>query len=541
VRPAAGPDPGPRRDAWTAGALVLLGLALDLGWRQGLHLWGALGTDAPVWGLSAEGVLHGAPSPVPPLWPALVVLLRHAGLSLPTAGLCLSLATGALLPAAVFLAARAAGAGRGLALGAGLLCLASPDLAAWSAELQANGLAALAVVAATGLWARTLARQARWSAADPPVSGAAVVGPAAAVLTGLLPLVRESGLVFALGAILLAPLALRRGWRLSLLILGTWWLAPLLVGAPVGLSPLDVPWAARTGTALADLATGRGALPGYVAEIAPPQRAAYIAWLRAGDLPHLALWHARRSLGLAPDGWAIAAAAALGMVLGIRRRPALGAALLPLASLGPSLLLWTQRRHVLLLLPALLALAAAGLRALPSPRAAPGPQPSRVLSQVLRQVLRQVLPRVLALLLVLGALRPWPGLWRLRAAEQQGETARARTLAELGAWLCAQDPWFLGGPIQDVGLYCPRPRHEPDGSDADRYTLVVVPQRQGQGAVPAGWTRIGPPAADLAVYAPPQRDPLPCPGGSPAPGSPYLSAGPVQAQLVGCPSPPPTP
>lgn len=514
-----------RADRVAAAALVGCALALDLAWSRGLGLEGALGTDAPLWGLSAEGLHHGAVPAVPPLWPALLALLRGLGAPLVEGGVALSWLLAGLVPAATFLAARAALAPRAGALVAALLVLCCPDLVGWSAELQSNSLVALALALVTGLWAAVLARQA-----DParPGQGSGTTALLAAVLTGLLPLARENLVGATALALVAAPVALRRGWRLSLVLLAAWWLSPLLLGQAPGASPLDTAWGARGGMALGDLATGAGPLPNYVGEIPRAERAAYVAHLREGDLPALAAFHARRSLRIATDGWAVAAVALLAVLVGPGRRSTARAALLPLATCAPALLVWTQRRHVLLALPALLAIAATLWPAPPSP-APPLTARPRLLAGA----------RLLALALLGLALANWPAAWVHLAREQQGETKRAATLRELGDWLCGQDALFLGGPVQDAALYCPRPRHDLDGSVADWHTLVVLPRHLARATLPEGWVRVGPQAADLAVYRLHPDQPRPCPDGRPAPGSPYLSAGPVHATLVGCPEPPP--
>ena len=74
------------------------------------------------------------------------------------------------------------------------------------------------------------------------------------------------------------------------------------------------------------------------------------------------------------------------------------------------------------------------------------------------------------------------------------------------------------------------------------HTLLVVPDRQVRGVVPPGWERVGPQVADMQVFALRPDEPRPCPAGRPAPGTPYLAAGPVHAVLEGCtpvPSEPP--
>jgi len=107
-------------------------------------------------------------------------------------------------------------------------------------------------------------------------------------------------------------------------------------------------------------------------------------------------------------------------------------------------------------------------------------------------------------------------------------------LIELGAWICAEDPKLLGGPIQDVALYCPRPRHEPDGSLADWHTLLVLPRQAARGFQARGWEAVGPPAADLLVLQLHPEQERPCPEAEVSADTPYLQTRPVPARLIGC-------
>jgi len=513
--------------------LVIAGAAVPLAWRLLLGLHGALGTDAALWGLSAEGLRHGAMPAVPPLFPALVAALRATGLPLIDAGTALALVAGGLVPVAVAWSARRLGAPRGAALLAGVGALALPDLCAWSNELSPNSAVALGLVGVTGLWGdsfRTVGRR--------------TVGRrttlAAVLLTALLPMLRETGVVVALAALPLLVFGRRAGWRLALAVLALWWLSPLLTGALPGPTPLSTPWGARGGMAVAGLAPGDGALPNYVAEIAPAERAHYIALLREGAVLRVAAWHLRRSLLLAPGGWLLATGAALSVAAGLKGRRWLLAGLLPLATVAPALALWTQRRHVLLAAPALLAVLAAATTA-PAAAGTAAPLLRRSLlrrSLLRRSLLHRSLLRRSALLLALAGLvtsaRHWPAV----ADEQRGASMRATALQELGDAVCAQaDPrpaLLLGGPIQDVGLYCPLPRHDPDGTAADALTALILPVRSGPGPLPPGWAPVGRRYADLQIFRLGQPAVQPCADAVPEPGTPYLSTAPVHARLVGC-------
>lgn len=506
-------------------------LCVDVAWRAavvegpGLGVGLAFGTDAALWGLSAEGLVHGAAPAVPPAWPALVALPRALGLALVPAGALVSHLAAAAIPGLALAVARRGGAPAAAAWAVGALLMLWPDRITWGIEVQANGLGALLLLGATGLLAELLARAGRGA----PSASVRGVGAVAAVGIGLLPLARDNLAAATLAGILALPLLLRGGWRTAGLIVVAWWLSPLLVGAQPGLTPLQTPWAARGATALHDLGAGAGPLPGYVAEIPRATRGLYVQLLREGDTLGLMRWHAARSLGQAPEVWAWAAAVTLAAARRGRRHPALWAALLPLAVMLPTLGLWSQRRHLTMALPALLALAATlaasarwGDRDGLAGSAAGGR--------------RQGLAAVGLLLLGLTLSR-WPAAGARHFEAARGEALRATTLAELGAWLCRQPEPLLGGPIQDVGLYCPRPRHDLDGSPADAHTLVVSFMRQAPPTPRADWVAVGPPAAELVVYRWRPDQPRPCPQGQPGPGTPYLSAGPVHAALVGCDAP----
>lgn len=481
----------------------MLAAALLLAWRAGIGVEGALGQDATAWGLAAEGLWQGRSSPLPPAWPLLVAAGRGLGLALVPSGMAVSSLAAILIPGALLLSARAAGANRLGAGAAALLLLALPDWMGWATSMDSNSLVALGLVAATGLWARALARGL------PPGPGLSL---ALVLLTGLLPLLRESTLPAVVAAMLLSLSFGRRGFGIALGILALWWLSPLLLLEAPGLSPLQTPWQDRGSTALADLRAGTGPLPNYVGEIPRESRGAYIESLRAGDLPALALFHARRSFDIARDGWLIALALLLTLAARLPGRPALRSALLPLLCLAPALLIWTQRRHVLLVVPAMLVLVALTSR----------PAGRRALT-------------LLTMSALLAAALSWPSRWSTMAAEQRGEGRRAQALIELGAWICAQDPKLLGGPIQDVALYCPRPRHEPDGSVADWHTLLVIPRQAARGFEARGWVAVGPPAADLLVLQLHPEQERPCPEGEVSDETPFLQTRPVPAVLNRCP------
>lgn len=476
------------------------GLLLAGGLRWGAGLWGAMGTDAPLWGLSARDLAVGAPPLVPPLYPAMIGILHALGLGLVEAGQGLAAVGAALVPPAVFWAARSAGGSLLPALAGALLALAMPDLGAWSQQLQPDSLATLGLVLSAG----ALARHHR-----SPSSGAAL---ALVTLAGLLPLLREHGVAAAaLITLGLAALPGRRSWALA--AAGAWWLGPVLLGLRPGLHPLDTPWGDRAGGALAALTSRSPEELPYLRELHRGARRAYLALVADGDLVGRLRWHAGRSLALATDGWLLLGLAVVGA--GCRRR--IRALALPLLAALPALLIWSQRRHVLLVVPVALAVLAAALPAAGESRARWTPAAAAV-----------------GLIALLSVLVPrWPGT----VAGLQSERPRAEHYAQAGRWICENTPpnVLLGGVFQDVGLYCPRPRHDPDGTAADWHTAVVAdhPPTPVAGGT---WTAVFRGDGELRVFRlqPAGDGPLPCAEGRPAPATPHLAVAAAHADWIGC-------
>ena len=489
--------------AW-AGALALCVAGALVAWRASWGLWGALGTDAPLWGLTARDLSVGAAPLVPPGYPSAIRVLHAVGLDLVSAGVTVSVAGGAALAAVGALVLRRAGAGRGLASLGGALAVAMPDVVAWSEQLQPDALAAALILLLGGL----LGAVARGS--SPAAWGAAV-------LAGLLPLVREHGL--PLLAIAAAVLATRRQWR-PLLALGVvWWLGPLVVGLAPGMHPLDVAWADRAGGPLDVFRATRPDQIPYLHELHREDRRAYLTLLEQQDRLGQLRWHMGRSLALAGDLWAWCGVAVVAALVSARRAPALLALAAPLAAALPALVVWSERRHVGLLAPLAVvvlwsAAAAWGRRG------------------------------VVAGALLTGVLaNGWPGQWAAIGRGQQTERLRAEHFAELGRWLAANAPEhsLLGGVFQDVGLYCPLPRHDPDGTAADWSTFLVTdrpPPRSPWGR----WERVHSvgaepdrPQAGMGIFRlDPQRHPRPCGGIAPAEGAAHLAIARAHVELPGC-------
>ena len=127
--------------------------------------------------------------------------------------------------------------------------------------------------------------------------------------------------------------------------------------------------------------------------------------------------------------------------------------------------------------------------------------------------------------LALSLLVSWPQRYERLWNGQQGETLRAHNLAELGQWICKDAPngAYLGGFIQDVGLYCPLRRHDPDGSMADWRTYVVSdlpPPPQANGEWEPVYMNEGP---HQIYQLEPDRDPRPCALAELDPTTPHLA------------------
>lgn len=474
-----------------AGLIGLLLLA-----RQHLGLWGAAGTDAAIWGLTALDVGVGAPAHAPPAYPPLVLLGQSLGLSLVTAGRGAALLAAAATPAAVLWVSLQAGAARPAAATAASGAAAMPDLFTWANQVQPDSAIALAAVLLGGLLFQAVATEDR----------RATLG--AAALAGLLPLLREHGLPL-LGVTGLVLAATPRGRRALPLMLAIWWLGPLLIGQSPGVHPLDVPWAERPGGALGALLGGGPEAAPYARTMPLGPRRVYYDLMARHDLPGLLYFHFARAWNHSWDGVALGAGALI-LALSARKRPLVALAL-PLLSAAPALLVWSQRRHVLVLAPLALAVIAAA-------------RPEGRWTGRLR------IPLTLAL--ALAATWAWVPAWPSAGPALQTEVPRARAFADVGSWLAVNAPpgSLLGGVFQDVGLYAPMPRHDPDGSAADWSTFVVSDRPADE----PRWTRVYAGSGGLAVYRlDPTANPRPCAGARPAPGTPHLAVAAAHAELEG--------
>jgi len=465
-------------------------------YRQTADLWGALGSDALLWGLSAKDLQQGVAPVVAPLYPAMVALLEGSGLPLVLAGQGLAMVCVALIPALLWCLARGAGASRAVSLLAALAALALPDVARWAQQLQPDALAALLLLAAAGLLQRA------WAGSKPAAW-------AAAVLVGLAPLVRMHGLALVPVALLVLVLRGqgRQRWGPPLLLLAVWWCGPLLVGMLPGPHPLAAPWFDRPASAVSVLQARDTQLVSYMPRLEGAHQQAYAQLLHEGDRMGQLVWHALRSLRLAWDLWALLALAGAAALLA--RRRALLALAAPLLCAAPALVVFSERRHVALLVPvALLVLAVAVGRLAFGARS--------------------------ALALALAGLLGWTLCgWPAAQEDLQTQSRRARRMAALAQEVADLEPpvRLYAGGRSDLALYLPLPLHRLDGSAADWHSAFLSwrpPRRQDWQLVLEGRD-----AVNVYQLKPDEPD-RPCPRGRPAPGSPYLQLPQGGARLVRC-------
>ncbi len=500
--PEAAVTPCTPADRKASVALAVGGTLGTLALRPLLGLWGALGTDAPLWGLTARDLLVGASPLVPPLYPALLAPFVAAGVSPVTAGAWVSAASIGALLVLGFRLARLLEASVPVAVGVALVPLLLPDILGFGTQLQPD-----ATAAAGGLLLAVLLVRHHLRASARTALGLVAIA-------GVLPMLREHGLVWSgvgAGGLLLGPAQFR--WT-ALFVPVAMWVAPILTGVLPGTHPLDVPWSDRAGGALSAFTTHDPTTLSFLHELHRGDREAYSAMVRSADRLGQLRWHVERSLRLAPDAWTMVV---LATVLGLREATRRSGrrwvvSLLPLVAALPALLIWSQRRHVVLVAPLALVVlgtvatrkrwtAGAGLVALALHAALNGP----------------------------NMVRAW-----------QSERPRAEHYAQIGDWLSENTvPGdLLGGVHQDIGLYAPAlPRHDPDGTVADWRTFYVTDRTPPARAI-GTWTRVfaGP---QLGIWQlDPDRHPRPCTHVDPPADSAHLAVGTAHADLTGCQEPP---
>ncbi|MBM4369745.1 MAG: glycosyltransferase family 39 protein, partial [Deltaproteobacteria bacterium] len=360
MEPAA--RPVDRWDGATAGALALVALAARLVAAREYDIDVATGPDSPLWGLSALDWQVGNKVYVPPLFPALAGLAAWAGVGVADGGRLVSLVAGSVATAVVYAGARVLGLSRLAALLGGALVVVHPDLVAESLIFQPEAVTA-AVLGAVG--AGALLHATRRSVAS---------FLAYAVAVGVAATAREHGLALLLPALLFAVLfpprvAWARAWA-PLALFGLVSLAPVLGRSSPLVLPTEWPWADKAAVVKRDLdALEQGLQPAYLnmnvdsypAGDTVEAQAVSNAYpcailLPAEERPRALLalhWRRARALGHDLHAWLLGGLLGGGL-LGWRRRNWAVAAALPslLVVIVPAFVVWSQRRHAVVLLPA---------------------------------------------------------------------------------------------------------------------------------------------------------------------------------------------
>lgn len=353
------------RDRLPLVALALLASALPLLLAALYGLQVPLGSDAPLWGLLVLDLRAGNAPSLPPLYGLLCGPLMALGVS---AGLAARLVSAGALGLTVLfggLAARAMGAGPSGVLVAGLLLALHPDLllSALLTQPEALTAASFALVA----WALSAA------AAQPSVRtlGLAALSALPAFL------VRETGIPFVAGLVLAVVVLGLVGWRrgaggpglVVLPAIGTALLASVVTSLLArALAPIWAPpWLGRLEVLEMDREmVERGIAPTYVAAHSMPWEPWNGQQVRAVTqtmVEALAMEGTARARAVAEvtalhtlvgsaDLLLLLLVGLLGLGWAARRRPALLLSWLPVLSLlGACLLVWSQRRHIGVLLP----------------------------------------------------------------------------------------------------------------------------------------------------------------------------------------------
>lgn len=284
---------------WAA-LFVVLGALRVAALQHGFGLFGPLGPDPALWGLTALDLQAGNDPATVPLYPWLMSLGE-----LPVGpGLTISWIAAALIPVATWWAAQPLGRG---AVAAGAVALLLPDLGLFGTQLQPDALYTLLNTVLAGALVR---RAWAWAL------GLAVAGW----------LLREPGLIVLMLVVPAAFLA-RRGR--PALFLAAAFLLPALFGGRLG---WEQPWTERSAMAVEGLA----------AEEPPPYLPRKLARAYVDMNALERLWvHAGRALDHSPDGLAWMT---LGALVALRGRRYL--LLLPAVPAAATLVVWSERRHV---------------------------------------------------------------------------------------------------------------------------------------------------------------------------------------------------
>lgn len=457
-----------------------------------LHLWGLpLGTDARLWGLDALNFTVGAAPVVTPGFPALLGLLSHLPLSLPVIAQILNGLVVLLLPALTYTIARSLGASRRAAAICGIAPILDVRLLAFGYQLQPDALAALALLLAVPLL----------KFYDGSARRAALV----ALYCGAISLLREHGLV--LSVLVAGWMVLRPGpWggrllgaALVLLAVGV---APALAVHHL-LPPWDSPWLTRITMATEGKENLKVIEGAWDASIVRAHMQAHASGSRLLIIAN----HAFNALLRGRGAWLIvigATLALLGQPRGERLR-----LILPVATAFPTLLVLSQDRHVLVVVPAAMTLLAST-------------QPGGLAVRLARAV---------------GGLGVATGLiLYLGSATEISEQAQKRlAIRDVARQLCddiGPDDLLAGEPTE-LALYCPRRATRAPWGDQDPLIWKMW-WVDSEHPTDERWEVVArmPGYGYLCRWRPTLKGPdRPCAASEPLPWTPYLAVPPMIAPV----------
>ena len=143
----------------TSTLFFISALFLIIIWRQAGDFWGAMGSDAALWGLTARDLNSGLQSNVPPGYPTIVALVQAGGVALVPAGWAVSSLCAATLPVVIFWLAHTLGASALASTAAAIGTCLHPMIFEWAHQMQPDALSAL-LIALLALWCQHAHR--RW-------------------------------------------------------------------------------------------------------------------------------------------------------------------------------------------------------------------------------------------------------------------------------------------------------------------------------------------------------------------------------------------
>jgi len=457
---------------------AVIGVLLQRRWHPGIPF----GIDMDLWSFSAIDLAAGHGSHVPPAYPALTALLVHGSRIGPLqAATAVSAGAMAAVPPLAWLLARRLGAGLPASAVAALAPLLTPGLVLEGHQVTPDPLTAASLLL-LALAAAHIAAHPGWKA-----HAALLLALAWACL------VREHGqiaAVLAIALLLSLPGPLRRRLLGVALVLAAVGLAPLLVGRHPAM-PWATPWWGRTALVLTDAVSDH---PSWQAK--PGQ----------ADLAdtHLALL--LHALGGAPFSWAwLGLGAVAALLLPRQARAALAVGALPAL---PALLVYSQPRHVHVVVPVAAAVAMAGTRRFAG------------------------LARGLVLLGTLGAsLAGAAWGWSPQTRLLEGQVQETRLLQELGATLCAlpEEGLCWAGDFRAF-TFCPLPSFDTDNSPAPALWKAIF---AGRNPPSADFERLDiPDDAGFVLFRLRAEGPeRPCATSHPGPDAPVLVTRPASLVL----------